>query len=65
MTNEGSNRRRLSLLERLLEVGDDVLLVLDADREPDIAIKDRSARLLVALWKATAGPLTRPFACLD
>src|SRR6202040_3425659 len=39
--------RRLSLVERLLEIGEDVVLMLDAERQPDIAVGDAGLQLLL------------------
>jgi hypothetical protein len=38
--------RRLRGRQRLIEVGDDVVDVLNADRQPDIAVGDAGLRLL-------------------
>src|SRR5207248_9949705 len=45
MPGYGVGRSRL--VERLLEVGEDVVLVLDAEREADIAVGDAGLQLLL------------------
>ena len=46
-TNRGGQTGSLSDRKRLIEIGEDVVDMLDADRQPNVAFRDAGLRLLL------------------